>query len=340
MENYSSNGHKETNFISHSPSNINKTDYTIENFSSSGHKDTRAPKATATTSSKGYGESVERAVAEKTEAEESVVKALEHLRAYRNKPLTNADIVLVMQGWNKALAFKTAFSEALLIYWRILCCETTREDSGDGQKSESAMNLVEKNKDPIYKCLKERIADTEELLMGLLDGAIRSMCPAHQIVQREAYRPIIDNVIAQRAQRAHFSLECETVQDYLGLFARCGITPQHWLCFINAVIWTMKTHAPYAQENDIDDLEQGPVSCAFGRAIALKVAIPAVETYGELVSLYKAPVVNHVQTIWNRFSETDRADFGEAFYRKLLSDHPELLDYFYGLVGCPLFDDS
>jgi hypothetical protein len=50
-------------------------------------------------------------LSELTEADIAVDKDLEDLRPYQYRPLSAADKVFVMQGWNKALAFKTTFSE-------------------------------------------------------------------------------------------------------------------------------------------------------------------------------------------------------------------------------------
>lgn len=259
-------------------------------------------------------------------------QALRNLRQYQAKPLTKQDKVLVMQGWNKALAFSTAFSEALIIYWRTICCaEVARSEENGGSRvysyPEDPMTLVESNKDPIYCCLRDRMEDAETLMMGLLDGAIRSLCPAHQKVQREAYRPMKDDAVIERAD-GEFSLECQTLEDHLGLFARLGVKPEYWVRFVIAVHWTMSTHAPYAQDDDLENLELGAAQSALGRVVALNVAIPAIKMHKELATLYLTPAVVQVQTIWNRFSEVGRADFGEIFYRKLLTEHPQLLDFF------------
>jgi nitric oxide synthase oxygenase domain/subunit/hemoglobin-like flavoprotein len=259
-------------------------------------------------------------------------QAMRDLQPYQIKQLTKQDKVLVMQGWNKALAFSSAFSEALLVYWRIICCaEVTQNDESCGNRVYSypvdPMTLVENNEDPIYFCLRDRMEDAETLLMGLLDGAIRSLCPAHQVVQREAYRPMQDNALIERAN-GELSLECQTLEDHLGLFARLGIKPEYWCRFIIAVHWTMTTHAPYAQDDDLENLEQGAVQSALGRVVALYVAIPAIQTHKELATLYQTPAVHQMQDVWNRFSEVGRADFGEIFYRRLLNGHPQLLDFF------------
>ena len=254
---------------------------------------------------------------ESKSAMELCEEAVSALRVYQT-PLTNADKALVMQGYNKCLAFRTAFSEALLIYWRLLCCND----------HEHAMQKVEGNEDPIYLCLKDRMADAEELLMGLVDSAVRSLCPADQIVQREAYRAIEDEVTLQRARGEELKLECETIDDYLRLFARCGIQPHMWVKFVNAFIWTHRTHTPYAQDDDFDDLDRGTES-AVARVVAQQVALPAVNEYRNLKSLADRPVYAHaLKDTWARLDADDRMSFGENFYRTLLTKHPNLLDYF------------
>jgi hemoglobin-like flavoprotein len=247
-----------------------------------------------------------------------VQESMKDLRPYQIRPLTKQDKVLVMQLWNKALAFSTGFSEALTIYWRLACCADHQGDP---------MTLVEKNEDPLYFCIRDRMVDAETLVMGLLDSAIRSLCPGHQKVQREAYRPIQHDVIVERAN-GEFSLECQSLEDHFALFARLGVTPDYWVKFIGACHWAMSSHTPYAQDDDMENLEHGPVHSALSRTIAIYVAIPAINTFKELATLYQAPVVLKIQELWETFSEYGRADFGEIFYRKLLSEHPQLIDYF------------
>lgn len=271
-------------------------------------------------------------------------QSLELLRPFLTMGLTMSDKVLVMQGWNKALAFKSSFNEALLIYWRILCCQTEMDSSsqrglvlspdGDGlakpfhTKEASPIEIVEQGNDPLAMCFGDRIGEVEGLLMGLIDGAIRSYCPAHQVVQREAYRPLADDAVLERAKGSEFHLECESRQDHLDLFARMGVRPIFWFNFVNAVVWTMKTHAPYAQSDDLEDLDQAPHKSAFGRAIAESVAVPAIQTYQELVGLHQAPAVLQLQSLWKSSADKTREAFGKTFYRNLLNDYPQLLDYF------------
>jgi hemoglobin-like flavoprotein len=250
--------------------------------------------------------------------------ALKELREFA-VPLSTADAVMVMQAWNKVLAFKTAFSEALLLQWRILVA--TQNNSGSAA---AGIREVEKNNDPVGMALKERLFDAEELLVGLLDGAIRSLCPKHQKVARESYRAVADDVelLKVREHEDSISLECLYLDDYLKLFARVGITPDMWVIFCEAFVWTMKTHVPYAQEDDADDLAGGNKS-AIARMVAQHVAVPAIKQIEELKSWADDPVYKTVlPALWGTLSKTDKADFGEAFYRTLLTKHPQLIDNF------------
>jgi hypothetical protein len=139
----------------------------------------------------------------------AIKNAIDSLCIYED-PLSPADKVMVMQGWNKVLAFKTAFSEALWVYLRILVASKT----GLAGAAENAVRCVELNKDPLLLCMMDRSSEAEDMLMGLLDGAFRSMCPAHQTVQREAYRAIVGDVHLKRSRGDAISLQCETPQDY------------------------------------------------------------------------------------------------------------------------------
>jgi len=167
--------------------------------------------------------------------------------------------------------------------------------------------------------------DAEELLLGLLDAAIRALCPKSQSVQREAYRPIMDESILRNHYHDEVSLECETLQDYFDLFALLGIPPHCWTLFVDAVVWTMKTHAPYAQSDDLDDLELPAIDSAWGRFVAVKIAMPAIEAKKSLSLLHKDPIVMHLQQLWDSF---DHKSFAELFYSMLFEKHPQFKDFF------------
>jgi nitric oxide synthase oxygenase domain/subunit/hemoglobin-like flavoprotein len=197
-----------------------------------------------------------------------------------------------------------------------------------GEEGAKAMDLVESNQDPLAICITERVPETEELIIGLIDGAIRGLCPKDQIVQREAYRPVQDDGHIKKLRGEELTLECEKVEDYLKLFARLGVLPEYWIHFCESFIWALKTHTPYAQDDDQEDLERGEES-AYARAIAQTVARPAIHAYSELKSLavklvYKVGLVR----MWEKLGNDDSMMFGQEFYRTLLTKHPDLLDYF------------
>ena len=255
-------------------------------------------------------------------AKDAIKNAIEGLYIY-DAPLTNPEKVMVMQGWNKVLAFKTAFSESLWIYWRILVATDTTLDT-----AKQAMQRVERNEDPLAECMLDRGTEAEELIMGLIDGALRTLCPMQQIVQRESYRPIQDDLRLQRLKDDSLTLECETVDDYLKLFARCGVQPNHWVLFCEAFIWCLQTHTPYAKDDDKEDIERGADS-AMSRAIAQLVALPAIRAYKGMIDIAENPLYKEaVPRLWARLTPDDRLYFGERFYRTLLTNHPNLLDYF------------
>ena len=243
---------------------------------------------------------------------------------YGTAPLRPNEIVMAMQGWNKVLAFKTAFSEALLLKWRHLVSPDTY--SKKASKCWRAMGHVERNQDILAKCLGPRLQDAEELVMGLIDGVFRSFCPKEQRVAREAYRPVADDVCLIRKE-GEMTLECESVEDYTRLFARCGVEPHYWVFFCEAFLWSMKTHVPYAQDDDNEDLEKGRDS-AYAKAIR-SVGTKAMDGYVGLRSQLEEDVFKiGVTRFWSRLPQSARLGFGETFYQSLLSQNPQLLDFF------------
>jgi len=269
---------------------------------------------------------------------------LDKMCRYQVKPLTNSDAVFLLQGWNKALSFRSAFSEALLFYWRVLVTEHEHHENAatTTEKSKSSsfdpILKVEKNKDPLYQCFGCRMADAQELLVGLLDGAVRSLSSDYPI-QKEGFRPILEQSILQR-HKNDFSLECESLQDHFDLFARLGISPNAWSLFVDAMLWAIQTHTSSSSslaskivdsnepEQANNSILQQPHDTIWGRFVAVHVAVPAIETKKALLLLHKAPVVGHIQNIWSRLDSNDQADFGEVFYRALFEKHPQVMDFF------------
>jgi hypothetical protein len=132
-----------------------------------------------------------------------------------------------------------------------------------------------------------RIHDLEELIMRLLDAGVRSsLCPHSQTVQREAYRPIEDHHLVEQARGKIGPLESITIDDIFRLFARRGVHPNYWYYFVHAFIWCMKTHVPYAQDDDHEEFEKLDNN-PFARAITQTVVLPAIECFTKLMGFLR-----------------------------------------------------
>ena len=151
-----------------------------------------------------------------------------------------ADCVLVMEGWNKILAFQTSFGEAFVMRWRVLAAreeidlEVERRHFKDGTSSvgelspdnESrnliAVDQLERGTDPLSKVLGARIMHLRLLLLGMVDCAVRSLCPHTQLVQREAYRSLNDALLEGENRDGalkHMGLRNGTLKAYTQLFS-------------------------------------------------------------------------------------------------------------------------
>lgn len=207
-------------------------------------------------------------------------------------PPKKGDAVLVMGGWNKCLAFKSSFSEALFNRWR-LALKDARAKKPQGTKphrfpwskkdrpTKKAVEALEYTEDPLAKILATRLSHARDLLMEVLDGMVRSLCPHAQGVMREAYRPRVEDLM-QGDESSPFSLHKlglihGTKWEYTRIFARCGVKPQHWVLFCEAFLWAMKTHSPYANEDDAEDLtEKSKTESAYANFVATHFAKRAI----------------------------------------------------------------
>ena len=235
-------------------------------------------------------------------AKEMAAAARAKLRTYEI-PLDKTEVAMVMQGWNKVLAFKETFSEAMMIRWRLEIAfaeleeEEETSDDKDGAKpadsnmAKQAMDQVENNTDPLAIAMSIRIHDLEDLIMRLLDAGVRSLCPHLQNVQREAYRPIEDHHKLEQARGEIGPLESIAIDDIFKLFARRGVHPIYWYHFVQAFIWCMKTHVPYAQDDDQEEFDK--LDNAFVRAIAQTVALPAIDSFTKIIEFLRS-LAHHI----------------------------------------------
>lgn len=286
-----------------------------------------------------------------TDFSDEAESAMADLKAtYGVAPLAKPDVVVLMDGWNKILAFQTSWREACFMRWRILAARDearevlTRKYSKKNLRSSLAKGAlipgpaaqaaevalvarrsVESNDDPIAACLGSRLSDGREILLGLFDDAVRSMCPHSQTVARESYRPASDG----RGRSFGMVLECRTKAELIRLLSACGVRPRHVVRLCEAFVWSMRTHNPYAGQDDLEDAEKKPSESVYGRFVADHVGRPAIKDGESLRSAFDTELyAKHLPRFWTKVKEVQRGTFGEKFYQRLLTDNPELLNYF------------
>lgn len=215
------------------------------------------------------------------------------------------DAVLLMESWNKVLAFRSKFAEALLGRWRILVAaadisdryeerqtdfeqqfwvhniyETENNDLSSTRKLENeALRLVENNLDSLALHFGQRVADIGLILVSMLDMAVRSLCPHSQYVQREAYREMKgskdeDNEVSDLFFHEN---ECSTIQGFCEMLSSYGVKPEHWLLLCDAFLWAMKNQNPYSLDHEREDMNKMGAHANF---ISGMVALPLIESFG------------------------------------------------------------
>lgn len=143
-----------------------------------------------------------------------------------------------------------------------------------------------KNNDPLAKCFGERCFDAKNLLLALFDTQIRSLCPHHEVVQRESYRPVGE----ENGAAFGVTLECNSSKDILRLFSSLGVTPAQYATLCEAFLWTMESHNPYIGEEDAEDLEKSLKASAYARFVAEYVARAGIKDGSILREEYTKPI--------------------------------------------------
>ena len=272
-------------------------------------------------------------------------------------PLQKApDAILLSQSWNKVLAFRSMFAEALIGRWRILAAVEEVEGKDKSRHSHSssssspfaffknhtvgnfapsvetlAINMVEGNKDPIGVLFESRTRDLDVLVVGAIDAAIRELCPHNQVIQREAYRPLNGSADPDPSiSRVFFHEdECTTFDDFCSLFARYRIQPRHWLAFCRAFLWTMEHQNPYSLEDEKDDLKEAPSESAHARFIAGMVALPMIEATLRRASYFNMKIFEDLRTCCSTGRiESSFDTMGLRMFGKLFQTFPEIGDHF------------
>lgn len=261
----------------------------------------------------------------------------------RTTPLTKsrlnmADAVMVNQSWNKVLAFRTMFAEALIGRWRMLVAADEISNSNPKASlsneavSSKALRLVENNRDPIARHFGTRTSDLDILLIVALDLAVNELCP-HKVIQRESYSALNGSADADPRISGKFfhKDECKSCDQCFSLFASYGLLPKHWILFASAFIWTMKEHNPYSTDDEKNDLEKLNGESAHGRFIAGMFVFPMIES-----ALRRESYLTHDVFVELR-SCLDREELGSDFeiigadmFNKLFEKFPEIADHFSG----------
>jgi len=278
------------------------------------------------------------------------------------------DAIVVTEGWNKALAFRSMFSEALIVRWRLLVAMSddndlnnstaepsdivhdlmgslkgllavsSRTSSSPSSTSEAvllaAMSLVERNNDPLALYLGSRIQTLEILVVGMLDMAVRELCPHNQIIQREAYRSLQGSRDPDPSISNSFSHkdECKSLDGYCLLFARFGMKMKHWISFCEAFIWAIETHNPYAhQEQDIDEFAKPLGKSSYAMFVAGRVAFPMLQASFRYEILLCDEIFTRLQVNYSTNLLGDKEltyHIGTHIFNEVFRHTPELLDYF------------
>ena len=262
------------------------------------------------------------------------------------------DAILLSQSWNKVLAFRSMFAEALIGRWRILAAVEEVEGKDKSRHPPSspfsffknhtvdnfapsvetlAINMVEGNKDPIGVLFESRTIDLDVLIVAAIDAAIRELCPHNQVIQREAYRPLNGSADPDPSiSRVFFHEdECTTFDDFCSLFARYRIQPRHWLAFCRAFLWTMEHQNPYSLEDEKDDLKEAPSESAHARFIAGMVALPMIEATLRRASYFKMKIFEDLRSCCSTGRiESSFDTMGLRMFGKLFQTFPEIGDHF------------
>ena len=213
----------------------------------------------------------------------------------------------------------------------LLVSRGTGTSSDNISEKDQALYLVEKNTDPLALCFGLNLCNLEALVIGALDIAVREMCPHNQTVFREAYRPLKGSSDPDRFISKPFvhENECKTFDDYCRLFARYGLKPQYWLEFCEAFVWAMRTHNPYAnQEQDLDDFAKPNSESAHGMFVAGMIAVPMIEASLKEKSYLNQKIFIDLKSVYQSFQfDIEQEGFKNDFSHSS-QVRPELTNHF------------
>lgn len=224
-----------------------------------------------------------------------------------------SDAILIMESWNKVLAFKSKFAEALVSRWRVLLAADEIEEKFEDEKTNfeqyfwvknimssssssstsheyttdryiemEALRMIESNSDPFYSYFGKRTPDLGMILISMLDTAVRDLCPHTQTVQREAYRKIEGSKDLNTEISDLFFVEddCVYFSDYCDLLCSYSVKPKHWFLFVDAFKWAMENQNPYSLEDEKDDItKHDEKQSIHAKFVSGMIVLPMIEAY-------------------------------------------------------------
>lgn len=130
------------------------------------------------------------------------------------QPLLPKEEVIVIEIWNRSLAWKELWGEAFFERLLIIC-------------------------PPVIQLLGPGIDHALELFIGLFDLGIREIRPQHEEIAREGYR----------AMHPDHKREYQTKDEYLTHFIELGFCAVHWYYIIKSLFFGMLSFLSFGENS-------------------------------------------------------------------------------------------
>ena len=182
----------------------------------------------------------------------------------------------------------------------------------------NAYQLRSASQTGLPQVLKNLHSEFPDLLFSTLDCTVRALNPDRHVVHQEAYRAACPDATGR--------------DSHLQRFVDQGFSPKWWRATLKVFVWALRTHVPSMGTAELADLAWPSHQSVFARFFSLHVAAPAVETAVALRKYMRSPIFGGqgVQGHWADRMRDDPsgASLGEKFFRRLLGNNPQLMDYF------------
>ncbi|KAG5192610.1 nitric oxide synthase [Tribonema minus] len=208
-------------------------------------------------------------------------------------PLTDVEIVIVKDSYNKMLAWHEIAMEYLAERFFFLYPEMAT------QFGPAADNF-------------------QEQMMAALDGCVRTLHRHTEEIGREAYRSVLEGAAAAKWTHAG--------DDFFRIFAELGLQAKHWETLRN--LWVQALlHSPYQEDYEREDMERGEESAAY-RFFTNVVMERAYSAIVDVSDVFDVPENFQILMESWRFLEGRKKEMGVAFYTTFFANNPELIPLF------------